>query len=138
MSTKIEMKNSDENGEREYKVLLVEDDIPDLVLGKNRILDIWPSADITSARTLSDAYELVMKYDFDLVLLDLNLPDAYGPATVQQMRSFNKKVPIIVLTGMGNDRTVSQAIKLGANHVTLKPNILNDDFLNILEQHVSQ
>jgi len=113
--------------EKDYRILLVEDDMADIVLGKNRILDIWPNAIIMPVRSLSEAYETYAKHNFDLVLLDLNLPDGYGPATVKEMRSFNKKVPIVVLTSMGTDIAVSQAIKLGANHVALKSEILNDD-----------
>jgi ActR/RegA family two-component response regulator len=53
------------------------------------------------------------------------------------MREFNKTVPIIVLTGMGNDVTVSEALKYGANHFALKAQILEDDFADILEQHIN-
>ncbi|NCT41484.1 MAG: response regulator [Alphaproteobacteria bacterium] len=127
------IKNEDDQN---YKVLLVEDEAADVILGKNRILDIWPDATIISVQSIGEAYSAYSKHNFNLILLDLNLPDAYGAAAVQEVRSFNKGTPIVVLTGMGTDMTVNQAIKLGANHVVLKSQIMNDDFKNILEQHV--
>ena len=122
----------------EYTILLVEDDAPDLILTKNRVKNIWPNAKIIPVRSVGEAYETYAQHEFDLVLLDLNLPDAHGAATVREMRSFTKKVPIVVLTGSGTDMTVSEALKLGANHVALKSQMLDDDFRNILEQHVQE
>lgn len=124
--------------EKNYTILLVEDDAPDIVLTKSRVLSIWPHCKIIPVKSLGEAYQAYAQNDFDLVLLDLNLPDGHGPATVQEMRNIHKKVPIVVLTGMGNDLTVRQALRLGANHVSLKSQILDDDFKNILEQYVQE
>lgn len=134
MTTESAPQESDKN----YTILLVEDDAPDIALTKNRVLDVWPNAVIIPVQSLGEAYKTYAQHDFNLVLLDLNLPDAYGAATVTEMRNFNKKVPIVVLTGMGNDLTVNNALKLGANHVALKSEMLGEDFKNILEQHVQE
>jgi len=130
--------NTDQPPINDYTILLVEDEAPDLILAKNRVKNIWPNAKVVPVRSIGEAYETYAKHEFDLVLLDLNLPDAHGPATVREMRNFNKKVPIVVLTGMGTNMTVCEALKLGANHVALKSQMLDDDFKNILEQHVTE
>ena len=40
------------------------------------------------------AYEEYKRHNFNLVLLDLNLPDGFGPASVAEVRRFNKSVPM--------------------------------------------
>lgn len=123
---------------KHFTILLVEDDAPDAVLTKNSVWDVWPDATIIPVTSINEAYKTYKQHDFNLVLLDLNLPDGYGPATVKEMRAFNKKVPIVVLTGMGTDTTVNEALRLGANHVALKSQLMDDDFKNILQQHVKE
>lgn len=119
-------------------ILLVEDDAPDLMLAKKSIENLWPDATIVPVQSLGEAYEEYKKNNFDLVLLDLNLPDAYGANTVQEMRRFNKTVPIVVITGLTNDDVVNGAIKLGANHVMLKSQVMTQEFVNVLEQHTEK
>lgn len=119
-------------------ILLVEDDAPDVVLAKKSIQNLWPDATVIPVQSLGEAYEEYKQNNFDLVLLDLNLPDAYGANTVQEMRRFNKTVPIVVVTGLANDGVVNGALKLGANHVMLKSQIMTDDFVDILKQHTEK
>jgi len=121
-----------------YKILLVEDQKPDTLIAKRRILDVWPDAQIIAADSLSQAYEILKTNVFNLVLLDLDLPEAYGAGTVKEIRSFNAMVPIVVLTGMDDDVTTTQAIKLGANHVAKKSQILSAEFENILKKHIQK
>lgn len=119
-------------------ILLVEDDAPDVVLTKKSIQNLWPDATIIPVQSLGEAYEEYKQNNFDLVLLDLNLPDAYGANTVQEMRRFNKTVPIVVVTGLASDEIVNGAIKLGANHVILKSQVMTEDFVDVLEQHAQK
>ncbi|MGB0719085.1 MAG: response regulator [Bdellovibrionales bacterium] len=123
-----------------YRVLLVEDEAPDTVLAKHCVRGVWPDAEVVAVGSLAEAYSTYRSGGarFDLVLLDLNLPDGFGPMTVREMRYFNKSTPIVVLTGMGTDATVSEALRYGANHVALKSQMLTDDFGHILEQHVAE
>jgi len=121
-----------------YTILLVEDCAADTVLTKCRVRDVWPNSKVVPVQSLKEAYETYAEHDFNLVLLDLNLPDGHGAETVKEMRAFNEKVPIVVLTGLGRDLTVSEALKLCANHVSLKSQLLDDDFKNVLEEHIKE
>lgn len=122
--------------ENSHNILIVEDETPDQVLLKKRLEEIWPNSKTLAVKSLQEAYDVYKKNNFDLVLLDLNLPDGYGPSTVQEVRKFNKSVPVIVITGLGTNLTVDETLKLGANNVVLKSQIMNEDFANILQQNV--
>ena len=122
----------DQNIAKAFKILIVEDDAADSALIQKRIGDIWPHSNITATSSLGEAYEVYKNTVLDLVLLDLNLPDGYGPASVREMRSFNKSVPIVVLTSAGSDLAINEAMKLGANHVLVKSQIFEDAFAHVL------
>ncbi|MFK7839385.1 MAG: response regulator [Bdellovibrionales bacterium] len=83
-----------------YTILLVEDCAADTVLTKCRVRDLWPDSKVVPVRSLEDAYKTYAEHNFNLVLLDLNLPDSHGAETVKEIRNFNQKVPIVVLTGL--------------------------------------
>jgi PAS domain S-box-containing protein len=57
---------------------------------------------------------------FDVVLLDLNLPDSGGLDTVRTFLSKNNVVPVIVLTGLDDETTGLNAIQVGAQDYLVK------------------
>lgn len=121
----------------EKTILLVENQKPDTVLAKRCIKKFWPNATIIAVQSLGSAYNEYKKNNFDMVFLDLNLPDTFGPETVAEMRRFNTTIPIIVITGMCSDLTISQSMKNGASHVMSKAQIMADDFYKVLEKHTN-
>lgn len=118
-------------------ILLVEDNPFDTVLIQGQLRKLWPESTVVSVGSLREAYEAYKNRNFDMILLDLNLPDSYGPQMVSQMRDFYKNVPIIVITGIASNITVHEALKLGANNVVPKAQIMDEDFANILEQNAA-
>lgn len=117
-----------------HSILLVEDDAPDAALVKHKVQKLWPDCEIIPVKSLEKAQEEYQKQDVDMVLLDLNLPDGFGPQTVTDARKF-VTVPIVVITGMVTNITVDEALKNGANNVVPKKDLTGDDFVNILEQN---
>ena len=118
-------------------ILLVEDSPPDQVLTSQVVKSAYPHVDVVIAKSMRDAYEVCKKQKFDLVLLDLNLPDAYGPASVNELRRFAPKVPVVVLTGLGSELTKSEAERFGADTVVLKHKLVGKQFPEILEPYLA-
>ena len=58
---------------------------------------------------------------FDLVVLDIRLPDANGIDILRQMREINWLTPVIIVTAYGTVENAVQAMKLGAFDFLLKP-----------------
>ncbi len=130
------MSNEHDSNTAQHNILVVENDDADLLLLKKQLDRIWPKSKVLAVESLQEAYKAYRDNKVDLVLLDLNLPDGHGPATVGEMRKINRSVPIIVVTGLKTDVAVSEALKLGANNVVLKSQISHPDFVNVLEQNV--
>lgn len=76
---------------------------------------------VTTASVGSEALRMIMQHAFDLVFLDLRLPDMHGIAILREIRAFNKELPVIVLTGHGSINSAIEALHLEATDYLLKP-----------------
>jgi len=116
-----------------HTVLVVEDSKPDQVLVMNQIHALWPECNIVPVKSIHEAHEACTKHEFDMVMLDLNLPDGSGADSVQSFREFEKNVPIIVITGSLTDSKLQEALDFGANTVISKTQMMVEDFSKVLE-----
>ena len=91
---------------------------------------------ITEAETLEDGLELWRSQQPDIVLLDINLPDGNGLEFLEAIRTgaSSQKLPIIVLTGQGDERVAVKAMKLGAADYLVKGDLTNSGLLICINQ----
>jgi len=75
---------------------------------------------LTHVTQLSDGLQHLSTGRFDVVLLDLNLPDSYGLETFQRIRAGAPDVPVIVLTGIDDENIVLQTAREGAQDILVK------------------
>jgi len=77
----------------------------------------------THAASGLEAIEQLSLRAFDLVILDLNMPDIGGVEVIQFIRSQDKlaKLPILVVTTRGDDASRSNALSVGASRFMTKP-----------------
>ncbi len=100
------------------RVLLVEDN-PDDVLIIEDMLSAT-AVEIEHASDLSLALEKLTRGDFDLVLLDLSLPDARGPGMIGLVRNQSPGIPIVVLSGLSDENAAIQTMDQGAQDYLIK------------------
>src|SRR3954470_8286594 len=104
-----------------YKVLLVEDV---LLIAKitEQMLKKSPTHTYVSTHKsrLSDSIAALKAEDFDVILLDLNLPDSRDLATITAIVEAAPEVPIIVLTATNSDEVGLRAVQMGAQDFLLK------------------
>lgn len=103
------------------RVLLVDDDEEDAVLLR-RLLSGSQDVllQVQRVTTLAAAIRAVDQEPFDLVLLDLCLPDSRGLDTLVRMRAAAARLPIVVLSGGQDDDLEIQAIRNGAQDYVVK------------------
>lgn len=106
-------------GFKEHKILLVEDVLSMSMLFTKHLeaagINTHAVEDLKSART-AQASE-----DFDLLLLDLNLPDGDGLAYLEELRGTPMETPAIVITADASLNNAVRAMKLGALDYLVKP-----------------
>src|SRR5579884_776570 len=100
--------------------LLVVDDEPSILHFFRRA---FPEPDVTlrTATSASEGLEAVRGDRPDVVILDINLPDASGLETFRRIHEINPKIPVIFITGHGTTATAIEAMRLGAYEYLLKP-----------------
>lgn len=114
------------------KILVVEDNVDDIVIISRFIKRIWETSKVLSANTLQEAFDLCQQHHFDLVLLDLNLPDSHGTHTVRDFRKFNMGARIVAVTGMDVDHIDIDVKSFGASAIISKSRLLSEDFADHL------
>lgn len=101
------------------KILLLEDDP---FLGKGLAVQLKTSGyEVDWQSTVAQARSSSASTDFDLMILDVNLPDGSGLEFCRQERSRGVKSPIIVLTARTDDDSVVSGFECGANDYVKKP-----------------
>ncbi|HRV93357.1 MAG TPA: response regulator [Anaerolineae bacterium] len=108
------------------KVLLVENDPNDVDLIQIALAQAdFGRIDWDQVDSLGEAIESLGQTPFDLLLLDLSLPDAWGLDTVKQVRQQALDIPIVVLTGNADAELALEAVRLGAQDYLVKGQVSN-------------
>jgi DNA-binding response OmpR family regulator len=101
------------------KILLVEDDrdlttiISDSLTAQNYQVEI--------VHTGTDGRERILFYDYDLIILDWDLPGVTGVELCKDFRDRGRKTPVIMLTGKGALREKEEGLDAGADDYLTKP-----------------
>lgn len=79
------------------------------------------SAVADTATTGEEGYELARLYDYDIVVLDLLLPDCEGYDVLRRLRNGRVQTPVMVLSGSARSQSRIKAFNMGADDFMAKP-----------------
>lgn len=103
-----------------YSILLVEDDKP----VRDRFVDLirlWTSGHLVKdVGTLKDAQDAIQAHKIDLLITDLRLPDGMGTDAIKLLKQTQPEAEVMVISVLGDHRTVIKAIEAGATGFLLK------------------
>src|SRR5688572_18032124 len=103
------------------KILLVEDNSDDVEFLRQSLRSVNARAvDITHAGCIGDAVKAVRSDRFDVVLLDLHLPDASGAECVDRLQHADTLMPIVVLSGHGDEDYAAEILNRGVQDYLVK------------------
>ena len=113
-----------DKGGKVIDILLVEDNPGDARLIREYLSEVKTgSYHIQAAETLDGALSALSNRDFDVVLVDLALPDSQGLDTLDRVLAQAPGNPIIVLTGLDDEETALEAVRHGAADYLFKGRI---------------
>ena len=101
-------------------ILVIEDNAGDFVLVKTYLLELIPAAIIIQNKYFAEAQVALQTTQFDLIFLDLTLPDSEGSNSVKNIIKLAAYIPVIVLTGLNDKQMGIESLKLGAMDYLLK------------------
>lgn len=111
------------------KLLLVEDNGTDAVWFKNVLRDVElrffdkPEFEINHVEIMRDAVTEMRQHDFDIIFLDLNLPDSKGEDTLFQVSDFFHQYPVVILTGFSDEEFALETVKNGVQDYIMKEDL---------------
>jgi two-component system sensor histidine kinase/response regulator len=111
--------------EKTIRGLLIEDDPDDALLFMSHMKAARGPASFSfeHATTLKQGLDILSRGGFDVVLLDMILPDSRGLETVQKLRSWFPDVPVVVLTGLSDESAAIEALRVGAQDYQVKGHV---------------
>lgn len=102
-----------------YGVLLIEDNPVDAQIARAHLGEL-SDFQLDICGSIADALSLLKTREFDVILLDLNLPDAVGLEGLIKLKKYVKRIPVVVLTGTDDEHLALMALQRGAQDYLIK------------------
>ena len=120
-------------------LLVVEDNLGDARLLRE-MLDEDQTTDLkmTHVSSMSDAEAHLAEHPVDLILLDLGLPDAQGLGAIRRAHAAAPRIPLVVLTGLDDERLAAQSLQEGAQDYLIKGQIETRGLLRSLRYAIER
>lgn len=115
---------------RPFRILIVDDEpwVRDVF---EDFCSLTDAVEVKTAQNGIDALDLMRNGQFDLVTLDLIMPEMSGMEVLGELKRIAPQVPVMVITGNATEKLINQAGVMGACQVLYKP-IQLDEFIEKL------
>jgi len=121
------------------RILLVEDNPGDARLLQEMLADEGEdTTEMLHVEQLSAALDLLAIESFDVILLDLGLPDSSGIETFDRMYEEYPDVPVVVLSGLDDESVAISAVERGAQDYLTKGNLSGSMLLRALRYAITR
>ncbi len=108
------------------KLLIAEDEDTLSYFLRRSLEDATPPFSVEVAGAGTEALRKAARSQFDLILVDLKLPDMDGLSLIKAVRQFDPFVKVIVMTAYGSPETEDEVKKLGIHGYVTKPFVVED------------
>lgn len=114
-------------------ILAVDDNKINLIVTR-KTLELY-GATVKVSENGPDAIEFAKQEVFDLILMDINMPEMDGFETTRQIRAFNEYIPILALTAVEKEKVTGDHAFNLMNDIIIKP-YKNDVFVGTIIKHI--
>jgi len=141
MSDTMDIKRIEQLASRLGKTvkILIVDDEPRVREVFKEFCEITQSVQVEMAANGADAVEMVKRDNYDLVTMDLIMPEMAGVEAVARIKEARPHLPVIVITGNATERLINEAGIKGASSIIHKPVMLEDfidEMISTLERGI--
>ena len=116
---------------KKIRLLLVDDERDFLTAYSRRF--IRRNAEVTIATSGPEALEKIKETNFDVVILDVMMPEMNGIETLRRIKAVAPDLPVIILTGHADHKTLIEGMDIGAFDFLLKPVGTDELFFKVMD-----
>jgi two-component system cell cycle response regulator len=116
------------NFDQKIRILVLEHSDDDF-RALNRILKDQTQIQFSRAKSIEESFQVLAQRQFDIILLEYLLPDGNGVDFLQRLSSEGLDIPVVVVTGHGDEMTAATIIQMGAFDYLTKDRI-NDESIS--------
>jgi signal transduction histidine kinase/DNA-binding NarL/FixJ family response regulator len=120
------------------KLLIIEDNPGDILILKERLTASGARFSITNVSLLKEAILELKSGSFDVVLLDLGLPDSLGIDTLKAILAFEFGPPVVVMTGMDDEDMALSSLREGAQDYIVKNSLDPEKILRSIRYSIER
>ena len=126
------------------KVLLIEDNPGDIFLVERMLLQSTsdyidrPIFSLITIKFLRDAITTLSQNHFDIVLLDLSLPDSHESDTFSTWQSYNFDIPVIIFTVLDDREMALKSLQQGAQDYLVKENLNAESLIRTIRYAIER
>ncbi|MBW1645277.1 MAG: sigma-54-dependent Fis family transcriptional regulator [Deltaproteobacteria bacterium] len=132
---KPEEKSQENREEKPTSILVIDDE--EIICSCLAMLFDVHGFDVGIANTAEDAWDMLQRYRYDLVILDIMLPGIDGIALLKKIQRQFPNLPVIMLSAIDNSATVVEAMQAGAWDYARKP-YDNNELLLVVENVLAE
>lgn len=121
------------------RILYVEDNPLDADLTSRALTRDFENLDLQITDRIENAWKLIFQGNspFDLIMIDLILPDGSGVDLLARLRGHQNNTPIVMMAGSSDEEIAIAALKSGANHYILKNGAYLDKIGSVIKNAIS-
>jgi two-component system, sensor histidine kinase and response regulator len=121
-----------------FSILIVEDNLGDVVIVRELLKSSGALFSLTHVSTLREALLLSISSQFDVILLDLGLPDSIGLETLKKTQLFQVVPPVVVMTGLDDEETALESLREGAQDYLVKNRLTSENILRAIKYGIER
>lgn len=121
------------------RIMMVEDNLGDAMLIGEMLKEANSTRFLLQHNLqLSTAFESLRCRHFDLILLDLGLPDSFGIDTLKKVLANFPSIPVVIMTGLDDEELGFEAVKMGAQDYLIKGQIDSNLLLRTIRYSIER
>lgn len=124
--------------EQKLRILVIEDNPGDVVVIREMLKVSGAKFILSNATTLRESIDLLRSDLYDVIILDLGLPDSIGLKTLREFLNFEVIPPVVVMTGLDDEEMALASLREGAQDYLVKSRLDPEKILRSIKYSIER
>ncbi len=124
--------------EQQLRILIIEDNPGDIIIIRELLKVSGARFVLSNATSLKESLDLLKSNHYDVILLDLGLPDSMGIRTLKEFLNFEIFPPVVVMTGLDDEAIALASLREGAQDYLVKNRLDPENILKSIKYSIER